>query len=193
MIGQGLLGLGNYSFDGTSIKFRMAILDGSGLAPMTGQVGGLTITAYDSLLAADAIAGYNVTEIGTTGTYEVSVPYSTLNRVSAGDGLWSFVPTHTDPTLVFEPKFLSMDISKEVGSCDTSIFTPTATSAEFSGLQDSTTDHYKWAFVRVLSGTKKGAVTRINTSSLQGSLVRLTFDAMEAALASTDKIMIVNI
>ena len=181
-----------YHFDGTNIIFRFTILDASGLAPQAG-ITSTVITAYGSDRNVDAVTE-TVTEIGE-GLYEASIPYADINRALA-DGLWSFVPDHpTNPDLTFDPPNITILINAIIGAVNNSVFTPTTTQAEFSGLSDTDTDHYIDAWVNVISDTNNNvnAVRQITASVLSNTRVKLTWSpALPSALANAATIKIIN-
>ena len=175
-----------YSFDGTNIKFRFTVLDASGLVPQAG-ITSIAVTAYGSDKNEDAVTE-TVTEVAQ-GVYEASIPYADINRALA-DGLWTFVPSHTNPDLVFRPPNISILINVEIG---TATGTPTTTSVTVSGLKDVSANHYKESYLHVLSGSNIGESKKISASAdAGGGNVTLTVSAMSVALAITDKIMIIN-
>ena len=180
-----------YNFDGTYVEFDIVIADSAGLIPQTGMASGLTVTLYDcqSTPATDA-ATIAILEIGTTGTYRIRTTYSEIDRSVVKDGLrrWTFI--HTNPDVTFLPPSVSILINAEIG---VATGTPSTTVAIFTGLNDLTTDHYKDSLFRVLTGSNAGEVKKITASVNSGGNVQLTFGAMSAALASSDKIMIINI
>lgn len=180
--------MSEYSFDGTDIKFDIACLAGG--VPQTGKASNIqsSIIMYDSARNSDA-ATFTVTEIGTTGVYEVSTPYSDLNR-AAGDGLWRWTYSLLDHT--FHPPAVSIQVSRKIG---TATGTPTTTTAIFTGLGDLTANHYKNAFVKVIKSPVQanvGEISKITASINNGSNVELTFNAMSVALASGDMIEIID-
>ena len=187
MLGIESLGRGGYHFDGTNIKFRFAILDASGLVPQAGQQSGVTITAYDSARNADAIASTTVSNIGG-GAYEANVVYSELYR-TAGDGIWTFTFSHTNPDLTFKPPIIDILINSQIG---TVTGTPTTTSVDVTGLTDQTANHYKYSLIKVVSGANAGEVKKITASSYSAGTTTLTVDAMSAALIANDVIKIIN-
>ena len=178
-----------YNFDGTYIDFFVACLDSNGNLA-TGQTASITVTLYDSTLTQDA-ATITVSEVGTSGIYRVRTTYADLNR-TAGDGLWIWTFSHSTAGYTFAPRYMAIQVSAEIGTVNTTNFTPTTTQAEFDGLSDTSTDHYKDAFLKVLTGANKGEVRKITGSQLSNTRVLLTFNAMDAALASGDKIKIIN-
>jgi hypothetical protein len=181
--------MSEYSFDGTDIKFRFSILDANGLIPQTGQSAGVTITAYDSAKNADAVTEV-VSEVGG-GAYEALIPYSEIYR-TAGDGIWTFTFSHTNPDLTFWPPAVHILINVAVGTVTNADFAPTTTQAEFTGLSDTTTDHYKSSFIHVLTGNNAGEVSKVSASSVVVTNPRLTFGTLSAALANGDKIVVIN-
>lgn len=180
--------MSEYHFDGTNITFRFTILDASGLVRQSG-ITGTTVTAYDSAKNEDPVTE-TITEIATTGDYEASIPYADINR-AAGDGLWTFIPGHTNPDLTFEPKSVHIQISRKIG---TATSTPSTTVAIFTGLGDLTANHYKDAFVKVIKSSvgNVGEIRKITASADSGGNVQLTFNAMSVALAANDMVEIID-
>lgn len=180
-----------YHFDGTNILFRFTIMDSSGLKPQAG-ITSIVVTAYGSDKNVDAVTE-TVTEIAE-GLYEASIPYADIDRTLA-DGLWSFVPSHSNPDLTFDPPNITILINAIIGSVNNSIFTPTTTQAEFSGLSDTDTDHYIDAWVNVISDTNNNinAVRQITASVLSNTRVKLTWSpALPSALANSATVKIIN-
>src|SRR3990172_7830681 len=124
-----------YHFNGTYIDFFITCLDVSG-RPVTGQAASITVAMYDSALASDA-ATIAVTEIGTSGIYRIRTTYADMNR-AAGDGIWVWTFAHSSPDYNFDPRYAGIEISKEIGSVNTTSFAPTTIQAEFDNLNDTT-------------------------------------------------------
>jgi len=178
-----------YHFNGTYIDFFITCLDSTG-APATGQAANITVNIYDSTLTQDT-AVVTVSEVGTSGIYRVRTTYTDLNR-AAGDGLWIWTFSHATAGYSFDPRFVALQISAEIGTVNTTNFAPTTTQAEFDGLSDTSTDHYKDAFIKVLTGANKGEVRKITGSQLSNGRVLLTFNAMDAPLGAGDVVKIIN-
>lgn len=181
--------MSEYNFDGTNVKSAIACLAGG--VPQTGKASAIqsSIVMYDSARNSDA-ATFTVTEIGTTGVYEVSTPYADLNR-AAGDGLWVWTYSLLDHT--FYPPFVSVQVSRQIGTVNTTNFAPTTTDVEVDGLSDTSTNHYKDALVTIIkSSGNKSELKKITASVLSNGRVKLTFGAMSAALSSGDKLEIID-
>ena len=176
-------------FDGTYIDFDIVIADGAGLIPQSGKVitTDFTIALYDSANANVGGATIAATEVTGTGTYRIRTTYSTINR-AAGDGIWKWVFTRVNPDLTFMPHEVSVTLNQELG---TATGTPTTTTCTFTGLASTDTDHYKDSMFRVIARATgvAGEVKKITASTSGG---QLTFAAMSVALASGDKVLIIN-
>lgn len=200
----------------TSIIQSVLILDNTSDvgAGKTGLVYNTSnLVAYYWYPGVSSPVALTLEDISTLGTYQAPTSNSHLRikEISSGNmpGLYelhfhndwsSIVNGRKQIVLMFKgatgmvETAVKIELLQPNGAAEITVnsadHSPTTTAFEVDGIADATADAYKDCWVKVLSGNNSGEAKRITASSVVTTRVRLTVDAMQAALSNGDKLLL---